>query len=142
MRTHLVRHVIVLLVSQAPLLTHAQTWTHITTRGKTAAYIDTASVRRSDATVQALVLSSFDEPTRVRVAGGSLRKQSITYLTSFDCASKSFLVQQTVWYDGPMAGGAAHSISSRVKPQWVGPESKLYSGNLNADALTLLCPKR
>ncbi len=130
------------LVIQVPLLVQAQTWTHITTRGGTAAYIDTASIRSSDAIVQAVVLSSFAEPTRVRVAGGPLHKQSITYLTSFDCASKSFFVQQTVWYDAPMASGAAHTISSRARPQWVGPESKLYQGNLNVDALAMLCAKR
>ena len=92
--------------------------------------------------IGALVLSSFSEPTRLRVAGGPLRKQSITYLTSFDCASKSFFVQETVWYDAPMAGGAAHTISSRVKPQWVSPDSKLYAGNLNVDILMVLCGKR
>ena len=141
-RTRLIGFIAALQVSQVPLHVQAQTWTHVTTKGGTSAYFDASSVRRSDATLQALVLSSFSEPTRLRVAGGPLRKQSITYLTSFDCASKSFFVQVTVWYDAPMAGGAAHTIISRVKPQWVSPDSKLYAGNLNVDILMVLCGKR
>ena len=141
-REQLVVWILASFASQIPEFAHAQTWTHLATRGGTTAYIDTSSIRRSDGVAQALVLSSFAEPTSVRVAGGRLRKQSITYLTSFDCATKSFLVQETIWYDAPMVTGAAHTISSRVRPQWIGPESKLYTGNLNVDALSMVCAKR
>lgn len=128
----------------ALLLSHtlASALEFVVERGGSTVHVDRQSIRKTADTVQAVWISSSKKGIRVRASGGYLEKRSIKYLTTFDCVNKQFFVQETVWYDGPLAQGNGHTFSSRVKPQWVGPESKLYQGNLNVDVMHVVCTKR
>lgn len=114
----------------------------VVSRGGTTVYIEETSIKRDGDVVQAVSVSSFDKPTQIRGSGRYLNKQSIKYLTSFDCRGQQFYTQEAVWYDEPLAKGQGHTISSNVQPQWIGQESKLYKGNLNVDIMKIVCSKR
>lgn len=117
-------------------------WELVVSRGGSNVYIEKSSIRHDGDVVQALWISSSDKPFMIRASGNYMSKQSIKYLTSYDCIGQQFYNQEVVWYDEPMAKGQGHTISSRIKPQWIGQESKRAKGNLNVDIMKFVCNKK
>ena len=117
----------------------AMAWDFVVSRGGATVYLDKSSIRRDGEIIQAISVSSFDKPTNIKYYGNYIGVQSITSLTSFDCLSKQFFVQESIWYSGPIAGGQAYKTTKNKNPWWIKPETKLYQGNLNVDVMKVVC---
>lgn len=114
-------------------------WIHVVERGQDDVYLYLTSIRREGNLLQARWVSNSSEPMRLRSRQMSFQKQSIFYLSTFDCVSRSFAVQEAIWHDEKFARGTGHQTNYVSSTMWRGPSDKLYKDNLNVDVLNIVC---
>lgn len=114
-------------------------WIQVTEKGGANVFYDRTTVKRSNGVVSAQWVSNFVKPQSLRFGTGRISKLSLRYDSRFDCATRAYIVDRSIWFDESYAQGQGHILGASTTPTWRTPDNQHYAGNLNTDVLAVLC---
>lgn len=114
-------------------------WIQVTEKGGTNVFYDRKTVNRLNGVVSVQWVSNFVKPQSVKLGAGRIGKLSLRYDSRFDCATRAFIVDRSIWFDEAFAQGQGHILGANTTPIWRTPDNQHYAGNLNSDVLAVLC---
>lgn len=114
-------------------------WIPVTERGGTSVFYDRSTVSRLKGVTSVQWVSNFEKIQSVRLGTGRIGKLSLRYDSRFDCVTRAFIVDRSIWFDEAFARGQGHILGANTTPTWRTPGNPHYAGNLHTDVLAVLC---